>query len=335
MNRELHDQLLVIDMASATNPAWPTPVRGAGHAAARARQAGVTAINATISAYTQSFRGALAEVNRVRRFIEWESDRVMLIESAEDIRRAKETGKLGVSIAFQTGSPFEDDWLNTIPVLHQLGLRVSQLTYNERNLIGCGCREPHDDGLTYYGQQVVGAFNSTGIMVDISHVGWQTSLDAAKASTKPIIASHANAYAVTNHPRNLPDDLAKAVAGTGGVVGVVAWEVLNRPSTGGHPTLDDFFRHMDYFLELLGEDHVGVGTDFNDNFAAEPVPPDFSLQYGSAGDRSISPPAIEGFGTFDDFPNLTVEMQRRGYAESVIRKVLGENFLRVADEVWQ
>ncbi|GAA5154604.1 dipeptidase [Microbacterium pseudoresistens] len=335
MTHTPHSELLVIDMASATNPAWPTPARGAGQVAIRAKEAGVTSINATISAYTQSFRQAIAEVNRVRRFIEWESDTVMLVTTADDIRTAKASSKLGITIAFQTGSPFEDDWLNTLPVLHQMGLRVSQLTYNEQNLIGSGCREPRDQGLTFYGQQVVSAFNSTGVIVDVSHVGWKTSSDAAKLSTAPIIASHSNAFEVTPHPRNLPDDLAKAIADTGGVIGVVAWEVLNRPRSGGHPTLDDFFRHMDHFLELVGEDHVGVGTDFNENFAAEPVPPDFALQYGASSDRSISPPAIEGFGGFDDFPNLTAEMVKRGYSESVIRKVLGENFLRVAETVWQ
>ncbi|MBI4278087.1 MAG: membrane dipeptidase, partial [Armatimonadetes bacterium] len=250
--------------------------------------------------------------------------------------RAKAERKLGLMMGFQSAEPLEDDWINTLPVFYRMGIRVIQLTYNERNLLGCGCLEPNDDGLTAYGRQVVGALNGTGVIIDLSHVGQKTAVDAIKASRIPVIVSHANARALTPHPRNLPDDTIKALADAGGVMGAVAWSVICQINPDRPPTLHDFLEHIDYVVNLVGVDHVGIGSDINENFRAMPIPSDFQTQYRFLfkGDpRKVAD--VEGFAWLHEYPNVVRGLVARGYSDEDIVKIMGGNFLRVAREAWQ
>lgn len=330
----LHEESIVVDMLWATNPTQPVPLVDGKDAIQRAREGGLTAANNTVSAYTESFRQALAAINQVYVLAQTRAAEVMLVRTVADIEECKRTGKFGTCIGFQTASPLEDDWTNTLPVLYRLGLRFMQVTYNERNLLGSGCLEPNDDGLTAYGRQVVRGLNALGVICDLSHVGRRTAMDALRWSTQPVIFSHCNVAALNPHPRNLDDDSIKAVKDVGGVIGVVAWDTICRTSESRHSTIDDYMAHLEYMIDLIGIDHVGIGTDLNENFRALPMPSGFELQYGSGG-ATTPAPGVAGFEWVHEVGNVTRELVRRGASDEDIRKILGGNFLRVASQVWK
>lgn len=329
----VHASASVTDMAWATNPAWPTPLIDGRYALERAAQGGVSAANVTVVAYRASFREAIKEINSVRRLIADKPDVALLVETTADLDRAKSQGRIGVILGFQTGSPLEDDWANTLPVLRLLGLRVMQLTYNEHNLIGSGCLEPEDRRLTAYGIQVVNALNEEGVIIDLAHVGMRTAADAVERSAHPVIVSHANARSLYPHPRNLPDDVMRLVAERGGVIGTTAWEVLCRRDERERPTLEAFLDNIAYVADLVGVDHVGVGTDNNENFRALPMRSDFAVQYLQHDDAS-APPGLDGFSSMEEFVNVTRGLVQRGFSDEDCTKILGGNFRRVADAVW-
>jgi membrane dipeptidase len=329
--RKIHESAIVVDIGASTNPAEASPYVNGEYALERLRRGGVTALNATVAGTRDNFRQAINKIMEVRRFVKTRSDAAVLVQTAQDIQRAKAEGKVGVTVYFQQGSAFEDDWLNTIPALQVLGLRVTTLTYNERNLIGCGCYETTDDGLSAYGKQVVRGLNANGIIIDGSHVGQRTVRDAAACSAAPIIYSHTNAAALFPHPRNASDDNLKAVADTGGVIGTTAWEVLLKRSPDHLPTLSDLLDNIDYCASLVGIDHVGIGTDLNENFRAMPIQSVWEATYMGPSYRNRELP---GFEWLSDFPNVTRGLVQRGYSDEDITKVLGGNFMRVAEQVW-
>ncbi|GIL25334.1 dipeptidase [Actinocatenispora comari] len=329
----VHASALVTDMAWATNPAWPTPLIDGRYALERAAAGGVSAANVTVVAYGASFRDAIKEINSLRRLIADRSDVALLVQTTADLDQAKQEGKIGIIVGFQTGSPLEDDWANTLPVLQLLGLRVMQLTYNEHNLIGSGCLEPDDRGLTAYGNQVINALNEQGVIIDLAHVGMRTAADAVERSAQPVIVSHANARALFPHPRNLPDDLMRLVAEHGGVIGTTAWDVLCRRDSKERPDLGACLDNIAYVADLVGVDHVGIGTDNNENFRALPMRSDFAVQYLQDDDTS-TPLGLDGFSWMDEFVNLTRGLVQRGFSDEDCAKILGGNFRRVADSVW-
>jgi membrane dipeptidase len=331
---KLHDEALVVDMLWSTNPTQPTPIVDGKDAVTRAAESGLTAANNTVSAFTESFRQALAAINQVYVLAAARASEVKLVKGTSDIEDCKRTHRFGTVIGFQTASPLEDDWTNTLPVLYRLGLRIMQLTYNERNLLGSGCLEPSDDGLTAYGRQVVKGMNALGIICDLSHVGKRTALDALRWSNQPVVFSHCNVAALNPHPRNLEDDAIRAVRDVGGIIGVVAWDTICRTRPDTPSTMEDFFAHLEYLVEMAGVDHVGIGTDLNENFRALPIPSGFELQYGG-GAAAPPAPGVQGFEWVQEFRNVTREMVRRGYSDENITKILGGNFMRVAKEVWK
>ena len=331
----LHQRSIVVDMLWSTNPAEPTPLIDGKNALDRAIDAGLTAANNTLAGANTNFRDAIKEINKVYRLLESEPDKTLLVQTTADIERAKAERKLGIIMGFQNASPLEDDWINTLPVFHKLGVRIIQLTYNENNLLGSGCTEPRDGGLTAYGRQVVRALNRLGIIIDLSHVGQQTAREAIELSEDPVIVSHANTYALTPHVRNLPDDTIKALAAKGGVMGIVAWNVICATRPGVKPSLSDYLDHLDYVVNLVGVDHVGIGSDINENFRAMPIRSDFETRYSyMLTDPSEKAPAVEGFQWVHELPNVTRGLVARGYSDEDIQKILGGNFLRVARAVW-
>ncbi|HET9652754.1 MAG TPA: membrane dipeptidase, partial [Usitatibacter sp.] len=187
------------------------------------------------------------------------SPRVRHVERVDDILEAKRNGQLGVIFGVQ--SP---DWIGQkrerIRLMHKLGLRSLQLTYMERNRLGDGCLEPENRGLTSFGMQVVRECNALGILVDCSHVGERTSLDAARVSARPIVVSHTAVRALVDNPRCVTDEQMKAVADKGGTIGITTFSpFINRERA---PTLDDYLDHFDYAIDLVGEDHVTFATDW-------------------------------------------------------------------------
>jgi membrane dipeptidase len=240
---------------------------------------------------------------------------------AGDIELAKRQGRLAVVLHFQGGAPLEYD-PNLVEVFYRLGVRVIQLTYNQRNPLGDGCTERADGGLSNLGLEVVAEMNRLGMILDLAHVGYRTSMDAINASQAPVIVSHANARALHDSPRNLPDDVLRAVADHDGVVGVCAFPAF---LTDGPATIDHLIDHIDYLRRLIGPEHVGLGFDFSNETAEDysyfrydprvyPRPP------------WVYPADIRGF---DDTPNITRRLVAHGYPDQDILNILGANFLRV------
>jgi membrane dipeptidase len=185
-------------------------------------------------------------------------NRLLHVTATEDIFRAKKEGKIGIGFHFQNSRPIEHD-LRLLDVFHRLGVRVIQITYNEKNLVGDGCTEITDCGLSRFGKDMILRMNTIGIVVDLSHVGYRTSMQAIETSKDPVIFSHSNAYSVCPSKRNLKDDQIKALALNRGVIGINAFPAFVKKND---PTLDDLIDHIDHITNLVGADYIGIGFDF-------------------------------------------------------------------------
>jgi membrane dipeptidase len=249
-----------------------------------------------------------------------------IARSVADIETAHAAGDLAVVLHFQGCDPIEAD-VNLLDAYHALGVRVMQPTYNARNRLGDGCLERANSGLSKLGRQAIARMNDLRIVVDVAHVGRRTSLEVIEASTAPVIVSHGNACGVYESRRNLTDEQIKAVAASGGVIGVCAFPGF---VCAANADLDKLLDHVDYLTALVGAEHVGLGTDFSveteedyDYFGYEedtyPRPP------------WTYPPGIAGFA---DIRNVGDALARRGYTAEQIAGIASGNFLRVFRAVW-
>ena len=300
----------------------------------------VTATNVTACETASWFEDASREINDVREAAEQDPGALVVL-SAADIERAKQEGKVGVIIGLQASLPIETD-LSRISLLHALGVRIIQLTYNDRTWAGDGCVEPVDGGLSVFGRAMIEEMARVGMALDLSHVGRRTSLDVIEAATVPPMFSHANPLALTENVRNLTDEQMRKVADRGGMVGICCWAPLcwkNRP--GDPPTIADYVDHIDYAVELIGADRVGIATDsactMDQAWAAQhsldfaAAFPEIAQSYRDAVGPNTHP---ESLPTVANLLPITEELLRRGYAEDDVRSIIGGNFLRHLREVW-
>jgi len=314
----LHGDAIVVDALAGTTFAFD-----------RLSEAGITAANLTLAAHNEGFLRAIEWIKDYYAAIQTHADRLMLVRSGADIRRAKAERKLGLILGFQSASPVEDD-LTHLWILAQLGVRIIQLTYMGANLVGCGCYEANDTGLTYLGKTLVREMNRLGILVDLSHCGWRTAEEAIALSTRPVVFTHSNPYEKCPNRRNPPGVLLKAAAGTGGVIGINAHPAICAVAPDRRPTFDDYMDVLDYTVELVGVDHVGLGPDLFEGFTAWQA-----FRWDRRYDELDNPWGVtEGMAVESDIRRVAPELARRGYAEADIRKILGLNFLRVFDAVW-
>lgn len=327
--RELHDQSLVIDAvgALARDPAYLEWYRAGG----------VTALAPTVGG-TDSARVTLNELAIWSRLFR-ERDDLVLVRVARDIEIAKQENKLGLFLHFQGADPIEDT-LDLVDLYKSLGVGVVQLTYNIRNRVGDGCEERTDAGLSRFGLKLVERLNQARVIVDCSHTGLRTSLEAIAHSSAPVILSHSNAAAVHASPRNVADELIRAIGKSGGVIGVVGFPGM--VSTARRPSLDEFIAHIDRIVELVGIDHVGLGLDYYSSQAGIASDEDAMRVYegyiaSGIWSRAYPPPPHHypaGIETPRDLRGLTGALLERGYREPDVRKILGENWLRVMRLVW-
>jgi membrane dipeptidase len=254
-----------------------------------------------------------------------------LVERVDDLYEAKRNGQLGVILGIQSPSCIGGE-RERLRLLHKLGLRSLQLTYMERNLLGDGCLEPENRGLTHFGMQVVRECNRLGILVDCSHVGIRTTLDAVEQSAKPIVISHTAVRAITDNPRCVTDEQIEAVAAKGGVIGITAYAPFIRGDR--PPALADYLDHIDYVIDRAGIDHVSFATDWFDgktktNWATPWYYPEVTRgsQYGALG--------LAGFGKRSALRNFVTGLLERKRSATDIGKILGGNYLRVLRAVWR
>lgn len=292
---------------------------------------------------SESFAQASRRIAQAYAYVEALDGQLMMVRKAADVERAHRERKYGILFDFQNTTPYGDD-LDRINHFHDLGVRMVQLTYNLRNLVGDGCTEAHQGGLSYFGREVVRRLNELKTLVDVSHCSEQVGWDALKVSAAPIVVSHSSSKAVCYHDRGKTDELAKAVAGRGGYFGVVIIPGFISEST--EPTLDDFARHVEHLVDLIGIDHVGIGTDkagpgpgtesLVEYPATMPKRPAGAFNWAGFRDkehRLTSQYHLNGYENFGDWPNLTVHLAQRGFNEEELRKLLGLNFLRVFRDV--
>ncbi|MBV7482439.1 dipeptidase [Bordetella sp. BOR01] len=305
---------------------------------------GVSAINLTVTDMRSDFEQALKDVMAWRQRALDPDSGWLLVERAEDIARAKRQGKLGLIMGWQNGRPLGEQ-PDRVALFHTLGMRVIQLTYNEANLLGDGCLERRNAGLSALGIEMVREMNRVGIAIDLSHCAPQTCLDAARHSARPVLLTHANANAVIARPRNKSDEVIKAVAATGGVVGCSIHAYLSwRGDPRQQPLLEDLVANVRYIGELVGYEHVGIGTDFpavdtyeavrhvmvmsRTKYAASGG--DFSDAFGDVMEARYPKEAP----TPAQFPQLTRALEQGGLSPTQIMGVLGGNFQRAFAQAW-
>ena len=257
-----------------------------------------------------------------------------------DIAKAKENGTLGLILGFQNTEMIERD-LSRIDVFHRLGVRIIQLTYNDRNVVGDGCLEPGDAGLSAFGRQVVERMNALGIAVDLSHCGTRTTADGIAASTKPPLITHSGCREVFRHPRSKEDRELKAMADKGGVVGIYFMPFIG-PGPGA-PTIEMLTRQIEHALKVCGEDHVGIGSDLSTTPIEET--PEYLREAKAFVDIRAAARHLRA-GRIATALHSRAESPsphrrrgarawcQRGHSADVIEKVIGGNFHRVFKEIW-
>lgn len=328
---ELHRDAIVIDMTC--------PLARETRYVDWWREGQATAIAPTITGMSGNARTGFSQIGSWHRYVRDHDDTVIVYQAA-DIEQAKRDGKLGLILHCQGTALIEDD-LDLVDAYYAAGLRVVQLCYNRKNLVGDGAAERTDAGLSYFGIRLVERLNALGMAVDCAHTGERTSLDAVKYSSAPVIISHANARQVQDNRRNISDHLIKAVAATGGIIGTVGFPAFLVSE--GQPTLDHFIDDIVYKANLVGIDHVGIGIDYyqgqhpiEDEAAARARYDQLVAEGQWRPDEYPPPPYVypEGIETPRTLQNLTARLVERKFTEPEILKILGLNWTRVFREIW-
>ncbi|HEV8537223.1 MAG TPA: membrane dipeptidase [Candidatus Limnocylindria bacterium] len=264
-------------------------------------------------------------------------DFVVRGETLDDVRRAKENGQIAFIASLEAATAIENE-VDRLDILYGLGIRSSGIAYSEANTLGSGLREARDGGLTEFGRQAVRRMNKLGIAIDVSHSGDQTSLDTIEASAKPIFITHAGARALWNTKRMKPDEVLKAMADKGGVIGIEA--APHTTLTRKHPkhSIESYMEHFEYCAELVGIDHVAFGPDtlFGDHvglhhyFAKQ-----LSIGAARSGVQFEEVEFVDGIeNPAEAFPNIVRWMVEHDYSDGDIAKAIGGNVMRVLEEAW-
>lgn len=323
----LHNDLIVVDGLQYSN--WS---RGIFE---QLRDGGVTMVHATI-VYHEQIRETLLRIAEWNRHFEMNSDLIMPVRSAADIRLAKQLGKVGVMFGAQNCSPIEDD-IGMVEVMRELNLMIMQLTYNNQSLLACGCYEAHDSGVTRFGRQAIKEMNRVGMIVDMSHSGERSTLDAIDISERPIVISHANPSSFHAAKRNKSDQVLKALAESGGLLGFSLYPF--HLSNGSDCSLNEFCDMVASTADMMGIDHIGIGTDLcqeqplsvlewmrNGRWSK-------AMDYGEGSKANADwPRPLSWFRDSRDFPNLTQGLLARGFSATEVGKIMGLNWLNFLDE---
>lgn len=305
----------------------------------KTKAGGVRAVNLTATMPDQDLATSLSRLSAALRVVSENADIVRIVTSVAEIAQAAEDDVLGIIIGTQDCS-FLDHDVDLLRVMHRVGLRIAQPVYNSANRIGAGALADPDGRLTDSGLDWVALMNELRMQIDLSHCGYATARDVLAASKQPVIFSHSNARVLCDSPRNIPDDLARKAADTGGTVGVTLWPPLL--GIAERPTLETFCDHVEHYLDLVGEDHVALGSDLSEGTK---TPKSWSALYGPdpvwPSVTGIVGPwftfenrATPGFETMADAQNLVAALSARGHPEARIEKIMSANLLRVYGEVW-
>lgn len=331
----LYRNAIVIDSLAA--PFTDTEQLPSAEVVNAVRQSGLTAVNWTISQPT--FEETVNAIAAVDELIEKLPDAFAIVRKYSDIAQVKREKKIGIILGFQYTQFLEDD-PTRIEMFRKMGVRVMQLTYNNRSIFGDGCLEPGNAGLSKAGIAAIQKMNEIGVAVDLSHSGYRTTSEGIAASTKPVLVSHAGCASVFAHPRNKPDEILKSLADRGGYFGVYLMPYLAASPT--VPTREHVLSHLLHAINVCGADHVGVGSDgaiqkvvltaeqktaFEADIARRK-----KLGIGAPGEDRF--PYLPDLNGPDHMEIIAAELAKRGQPSAVIEKVLGTNFQRVLGDIW-
>ncbi len=300
------------------------------------RRSGVTCISHTLLCEF-GFQDALRDVARIGVEFDKARDIIMSATCADDIRKAKKEGKTAIALHFQDTVCLGKN-LDNVDLFYGFGVRQVQFTHNQKNFFCDGCIEKRDSGLSYLGVKLVERMNKLGMLIDSSHCSRLTGIDMAEISKDPIAITHATCKSIFAHDRAKTDEEIQAVAEKGGVVGILTCPFY----LGGKGTLKEMLDHIDYAVDLVGIDHVGIGTDQWDEYgrpqswvnemnkwlqSAIGFRPDHNLDWG------VFTPSPDELGAWCNWPRITVGLVSRGYSEQEVQKIIGGNWLKLIEKV--
>lgn len=294
------------------------------------RRGGITAANCTVSVW-EGFQDTMNNIAEMQKYILDNSDILMQVNTVTDIKQAKKDNKTGIILGFQNAHAFEDK-LGYIGLFKQVGVGIVQMAYNTQNLICTGCYE-EDKGLSDYGREVIAEMNRVGILCDLSHVGRKSARDIIEYSKQPVCYSHCLPAGLKEHPRNKSDDDLKFIADRNGFVGVTMFPPFLPKGTDS--TVDDYVAAIEYIVNIVGEERVGVGTDFTQGY-------DRAFFDWITHDKGYGRKLTEfgeiinpkGMQTIGDFPNLTAAMQKAGWSDTKTERIMGQNWFNLLEEIW-
>lgn len=313
-------------------------------AIADVRASGVTLINVTVNQVGNApgrFVDTVASISRVEHELNAHPDVFLKVLRGGDIKAAKASNRMGLVYGFQDTSALEGD-LTRLPLFYDLGLRICQPTYNRRNLMGDGCLEAADGGLSRLGHEFIAEVNRLNVLLDLSHAGPRTIAEGIASAKAPMAITHTGCRALVDVPRNTHDASLKALADRGGVAGIYFMPFLR---ASGQPHAEDLIHHLEHAVNVCGEDHVGLGTDGSlSGTALTPKYAEFQRKfYEERAKAGIAAPGeaadvynlIPEYNEPRRFKTLADDLARRGWSAGRIEKILGRNFERLFSEVWK
>ena len=296
----------------------------------RSRAAGIDVISINVGAGPLDLALHLRMLASLRRWFSDHRDRYVLVETASDVDRARQEDKVSIAFDVEGMTPLDEGDNGLIQLFYDLGVRWMLIAYNRKNAAGGGCLDDDDPGLSAHGRAMLAEMKRVGMVVCCSHTGHRTGRDVMANADNPVIFSHSNASAVWSHYRNIPDELIKACAATGGVVGVNGIGIFLGEND-ARPEL--VFRHIDHMVQLVGPDHVGLALDyvFDQEELAQflkAMPNIIPLDRSLAGQTmKMAPP--------EALLPITEMMVAHGYPDGAVAAILGGNWRRVAGQVWR
>ncbi len=296
------------------------------------RAGGVNIVHATVGVW-EDLGGAMTRIGALRHLVRENDDIVAIVRTVDDMHRAKADGVLGLVLGFQNSTMLGDD-PEMAGIFADVGIRVVQLTYNIANHLGSSCYEPNDAGLTLAGHRMVSALNDAGVLIDISHVGNKTGLDAVEASSKPIAVTHGNPLWFCDAKRNKPDEVINAVAERGGIMGATMYPLF---MGGAEVTRREYCQMFATLAEQIGVEHVAIGTDAVLGWQADALGWMRSGRWNRPKDpKEIPefPPWPDWFTGPVDFPSMAEGLDDIGFSAAERDLILGGNWLRLFSEVF-
>ena len=295
------------------------------------RAGNVSAVHVTIC-YHENFRETVANIQRWNQYFERYSSLIFHGRSADDVRRAQSEGRTAIFFGFQNCSPIEDDY-GLIEIVHALGARFMQLSYNNQSLLATGCYEREDPGITRFGKQAIREMNRVGLVIDMSHSAQRSTLEAIELSQRPIAITHANPSFWHPALRNKSDEVLRALGESGGMLGFSLYP--HHMKHGGDCTLESFCTMVAHTAELMGVEHIGIGSDLCQDQPDSVVEWmrvgrwSKSIDYGEGSASNAGfPPQPSWFQGNADFPRLLTGLRAVGFAQADVARIMGGNWLQ-------